>query len=152
MGERVEKQIEIRNKKASFEYHFLEEYSAGMMLTGTEIKSIRQGKANLQDAYCLLSNGEIWVKNMHISPYEKGTYLNHSPLRDRKLLLQKKEIRKLDKKLKDVGITLIPTRLYINEKGLAKLDIALAKGKKLFDKRNDIKEKDQRRDLAREMK
>lgn len=141
--------INIKNKKASFEFSILQSYTAGMQLTGTEIKSIRTGKVNLTDGYCLVSNNEVFVKNIHIAEYEKGTHYNHAPKRDRKLLLQKQEIRKIVSKMKDKGIALIPLRLFINEKGLAKIEIALAKGKKAFDKRADIKEKDIRREMQR---
>ncbi len=147
---KVLKNISVVNKKASFEYFFLEKYSAGMVLTGTEIKSIRQNKFNLVDAYCLFVGKELFVKNLNISKYEQGTHYNHEPLRDRKLLLQKKELKKLANKLTDKGLTIIPTRLFINEAGLAKLDIALAKGKKLYDKRDSIKERDISRERNRE--
>src|SRR5690606_35145495 len=119
--------------------HFLEEYSAGIVLTGTEIKSIREGKVSMADAYCFFNKGELFVKNMNISRYENGTHYNHDPLRERKLLLSRRELRKLENKLTDKGLTVIPTRIFINDGGLAKLDIALAKGKKLYDKRESIK-------------
>jgi SsrA-binding protein len=141
----MSKNINISNRRASFEYFFLETYTAGVVLTGTEIKSIRDGKVNLTDAYCIFLDDELIVHHLHISPYEKGTYANHSPTRDRKLLLKKRELRKLALKLKDQGLTIVPTRLYINENGLAKIDIALAKGKKLYDKRDSIKERDLKR-------
>lgn len=144
-----QKQIQIQNKRASFEYFFLDTYTAGMVLTGTEIKSIRLGKANLSDAYCYIQEGEVFIKHLHIAKYDAGTYLNHDPIRERKLLLQKKEIKKLTSKLQDKGLTLIPVKLFISDKGLAKLVIALAKGKKLFDKRESIKAKDVARDLNR---
>jgi SsrA-binding protein len=147
--DKIEKYVEIRNKKASFEYHFLETYTAGMVLQGTEIKSIRQGKVNMGDAYCFFEEGELWLKQLHISAYGDGTYLNHAPLRDRKLLLQKRELRKLEAKAKDVGLTIIPTRVFISERGFAKLDIALARGKKLYDKREDLKTRDAKREMAR---
>lgn len=147
--EQFAKNINIRNKKASFEYHFLETHIAGISLTGTEIKSIRLSKASLQEAYCYFNDGELYVKSMHISSYEQGTHYNHDPLRDRKLLLKKRELKKLEESLKDKGLTIIPTRLFINDRGLAKLEIALAKGKKLYDKREDIKEKDVKRELAK---
>ncbi len=143
------KNIDIKNKKARFEYAFLEEFTAGMVLTGTEIKSIRLGMVSMSDAYCLINNGEIFLKNFNISPYEKGTHYNHEPLRDRKLLLTKREIKKLTNKLTDKGLTIIPTRLFISDSGHAKIEIALAKGKKLFDKRDSIKEKDIERDNQR---
>ncbi len=145
----LSKNISIPNKKAKFEYAFLEEYSAGMVLTGTEIKSIRQGKVNMSDAYCLFNGTELFVKNLNIAKYEMGTHYNHEPLRERKLLLNKRELKKLANKITDKGLTIIPTRLYIAESGIAKLEIALAKGKKLFDKRETIKERDVSRDYQR---
>ncbi|MEZ0483047.1 SsrA-binding protein SmpB [Fibrella aquatica] len=145
----IVKQVDIRNRRASFEYSFLETYSAGLVLSGTEIKSIRQGKVNLQDAYCLFLNDELYVRQMSVSAYTEGTYNNHEPLRDRKLLLTKRELRKLSEKLKDQGLTIVPVRLYTNPRGFAKLDIALAKGKKLFDKRDSIKERDVSRTMQR---
>ncbi len=141
--------MEIKNKKASFEYFLLEVFSAGIVLTGTEIKSIRTGKASLKESYCAFTGDELFVRNMHISPYEYGTYNNHEPKRERKLLLTSRELRKLKGKLEEKGLTLIPTRLYINESGLAKLEIALAKGKKLYDKRDTLKQKDQQREIDR---
>jgi len=141
--------IEIINRRASFEYYFVQEYDAGMMLTGTEIKSIRAGNANLSDAWCLVENGEIWVKSMFIAEYKHGSDNNHETRRSRKLLLRKPELRKLEKKLKEKGFTLIPIRLFIGERGFAKLRIALATGKKSFDKREVIKERESKRDLDR---
>ncbi|MCR5114774.1 MAG: SsrA-binding protein SmpB [Bacteroidales bacterium] len=141
--------INIKNRKAEFEYYLLTSFTAGLVLTGTEIKSIRAGKANLTDSYCSFINGELWAHNIHISEYAEGSYNNHDPKRDRKLLLNRKELKKLASKLNDRGTTIIPTRLWINENGYAKLDIALARGKKMFDKRDSIKEKDQRRAAAR---
>jgi len=143
------KKVEIRNKRASFEYQFLDTYTAGIVLRGTEIKSIRQQKVNLQDAYCYVNEEGIFIKNMHISVYDKGTYLNHEPLRERRLLLQKKEINKIAKKLDDQGISLIPIKLFVSDRGFAKIEIAVAKGKKLYDKRDDLKEKDAKRELDR---
>jgi SsrA-binding protein len=143
------KQVEIKNRRASFEFSFLDTYSAGIILVGTEIKSIRQNKANITDSFCLFQNNELYIRGLNIAKYELGTDANHDPLRDRKLLLNKKELTKLSNKLKDQGLTIVPTKLYITEKGLAKVDIALAKGKKLFDKRDSIKEKDVKRDLER---
>ncbi len=148
--ENIEKHIEIRNRRASFEYFFIEKFTAGVMLMGTEIKSIRQGKVNLTDAYCLFLNEELYIRQMNISKYNEGTHYNHEPLRDRKLLLTKKEIKKLQNKLKDQGLTIVPTRMYISDRGFAKIDIALAKGKKLYDKRDSIKEKDVKRSMERE--
>jgi SsrA-binding protein len=142
--------IEIKNKRAYYEYFISDEVSAGMVLTGTEIKSIRNGKANITDAYCTFVNDELFVRNMNIAEYDYGSYNAHEPRRDRKLLLTKRELRKLRNKVKDVGLTIIPLRLYINEKGLAKLEIGLAKGKKLYDKRASIKDRDVKRDMERE--
>ena len=138
-------QIAIKNRKADYQYFLLTSFTAGIVLTGTEIKSIRAGKANITDAYCSFINNELWVHNMHISEYANGSYNNHLPKRDRKLLLNRKELRKLTTKLNERGFTIIPTLLWINENGYAKLDISLAKGKKLYDKRESIKEKDERR-------
>jgi SsrA-binding protein len=150
MKDKIEKNVEIKNRRASFEYSFLEKYTAGIMLMGTEIKSIRQGKVNLTDAYCLFLGEGLYIRQMNISKYNEGTHYNHDPLRDRKLLLTKRELRKLQNSLKDVGLTMIPTRMYISERGFAKIDIALAKGKKLYDKRDSIKEKDVKRSMERE--
>lgn len=144
--------IQIKNKKAAFEYFFVDTYTAGIVLTGTEIKSIRQGKASLVDAYCIIINGEIWVKGMNISPYFYGSYNNHESKRDRKLLLTRKEIRKLQEATKQVGFTIVPTLVFIDQKGHAKMDIALAKGKKSFDKRQTLKEKEDRREMDRAIK
>jgi SsrA-binding protein len=142
-------QIKIKNRKAEFEYFLLSKFTAGIVLTGTEIKSIRQGKANLTDAWCRIDNEELWVVGLHIAEYSHGGHYNHTPLRERKLLVNKKELRKLASKMKEKGTSIIPTLLFINEKGYAKLDIALAKGKRQYDKRETIKEKDVRRDLDR---
>jgi len=146
------KSISILNKKASFEFSFLEKFVAGMVLTGTEIKSIRLGKANITDGFCVIQNGEIFVRNMEITPYDKGTHYNHEPKRDRKLLLKRTEIRKLENKLKDQGLTIVPLKLFISDDGWAKMEIALAKGKKLFDKRQDIKKRDTERETQRKLK
>ncbi|MCL1850676.1 MAG: SsrA-binding protein SmpB [Bacteroidetes bacterium] len=142
--------ISIKNRKAEYEYFLLTKYTAGLVLTGTEIKSIRTGKANIQDAYCSFENGELWVHNMHVSEYANGSYNNHEAKRDRKLLLNKREIKKLLVKLNERGFTVIPTLLYINENGYAKLDVALARGKKKYDKRETIKEKDNRLNYDRD--
>ena len=142
-------QIQIKNKKARFEYQLNDHFVAGLVLTGTEIKSIRMGKANLQDAYCVFERDELWVQGMHISPYEQGSHYNHEPRRKRKLLLNKSEIKKLRKISKDVGITMIPLRLFINARGLAKMEFATGKGKKLYDKRQDIRKKDEQREIRR---
>lgn len=141
--------LNIKNRKASFEFQFLDTYTAGIVLTGTEIKSVRDGKVNLGDAYCQFANEELYIKNMHISEYKEGTYNNHDPKRYRKLLLTKKELRKLQSKLKDKGLTIIPTSMFINERGFAKVSIALARGKKLYDKREDLKKKDAQRQMDR---
>ncbi len=141
--------IEIKNKKAGFEYFLLSTYVAGLVLTGTEIKSIREGKANLSDAYCSFIGNELFVRNMHIAEYKFGTHFNHEPKRDRKLLLQHKELHKLLTKIKEKGLTIIPVMLFINEKGLAKLEIALAKGKKSYDKRETLKQKEGKREIER---
>lgn len=141
--------INIKNKRASFDYEFVETFTAGIVLTGTEIKSIRMGKASLVDTYCFINKGEVWVKNMHITEYFYGSYNNHTVRRDRKLLLNKKEIAKLERGTKETGFTIVPYRMFINEKGLAKVVIALAKGKKQYDKRESLKEKDDRREMDR---
>lgn len=141
--------IEIKNKRASFEYFLISTYTAGLVLTGTEIKSIREGKANLSDAFCSFRNGELYVNQLYISEYTMGTHYNHDPKRDRKLLLNKNELRKLETKTKEKGFTIIPVMLYVNPKGMAKLEIALAKGKKFFDKRETLKQKDSKREMDR---
>jgi SsrA-binding protein len=141
--------INIRNKKASFEFFLLDKFIAGIVLTGTEIKSLRSGKASINEAYCSFTSGELFVRNMHIAEYDYGTYNNHEPKRERKLLLTRKELKKLQSKLNEKGLTLVPTYLFINDKGLAKLEIALAKGKKLYDKRETLKQKDNKRELER---
>lgn len=141
--------IRIKNKRASFEYYVIEQLVAGIVLTGTEIKSIRDGKANLSDSYCVFVGMELFVKGMHISEYTYGTYNNHDPKRDRKLLLNFRELRKLSTKVKEKGFTIVPLALFINEKGLAKLEIALARGKHHFDKRDTLKEKDTKREIDR---
>jgi SsrA-binding protein len=145
----MQAKIEIRNKRARYEYFLSDELTAGIVLSGTEIKSIRLGKANITDAYCTFINGELFVKNMHISDYVFGSYNRHEPNTERKLLLNKRELHKYEIKTKERGFTIIPLRLFINEKGLAKLDIALARGKKLYDKRDSIKQKDIQRDIER---
>jgi SsrA-binding protein len=143
---KIAKTIDVTNRQAGFEYFFLDNFTAGMMLVGTEIKSIRQSKFNLNDSYCLfLGENALFIRNLHISPYEMGTHNNHLPLRDRKLLLTKKELKKLTLKLNDQGLTIVPTRLYIDDNGRAKIEIALAKGKKLYDKRETIKERESKR-------
>ncbi len=141
--------VEIVNRKASYEYEFVQEFNAGMMLTGTEIKSIRDGNANLTDAYCLFANEELWVRNMYIAEYSHGTDNNHLPRRNRKLLLRKSEMRKLERGVKEKGSTIIPYKIYISERGFAKLTIELARGKKEFDKRETIKAREDKRSLDR---
>ncbi len=146
----MQKTINIRNKKARFEYEILDRYTAGIVLTGTEIKSIRQSKASIAESFCEFNaQGELFVINMSIEEYSHGTYYNHRPKAERKLLLNKRELKKLEREVKNTGLTIVPLRLFINEKGYAKLDIALAKGKKLYDKRDTIKDRDNKRDLDR---
>jgi SsrA-binding protein len=142
-------QIRIKNKKAWHEYMLLEEFTAGVMLLGTEIKSIREGKVNLTDSYCTFSGDELFVLNMHIAEYKFGNQFNHEPKRPRKLLLNRRELKKIQGKVKDKGITIVPLELYINEAGFAKLLIAIARGKKLYDKRESLKNKDQQREMDR---
>lgn len=141
--------VNIKNRRAAFDYHVTESYTAGIVLTGTEIKSIRQSRASLVDTYCTFIAGELWVKNMHVAEYFYGSYNNHTTRRDRKLLLERKELRKLQQAVKNPGFTIVPMRLYINEKGLAKLVIALARGKHEYDKRESIKERDDKREMDR---
>ena len=150
--EKPTNQITIKNKRASFDYELLETFTAGLVLTGTEIKSIRLGKASLVDTFAIVEHGEVWVKNMYVAEYFFGTYNNHAPRRDRKLLLNRKEIRRLQTAAKDRGFTLVPTRLFINERGLAKLVLAIARGKKEYDKRQSIRERDDRREMDRMFK
>ena len=147
-----QKELNIRNKKARFEYHLDEFFNAGIQLSGTEIKSIRNGKASILEAYCVFSNGEVWIRNMHITEYENGSFYNHKPRAERKLLLNRKEIDKIEKFLKTKGNTLIPLKLFLSEKGWVKIEIACATGKKLHDKRQDLKEKDDRREMDRALK
>lgn len=144
--------ISIKNKRASFDYEILEEWVAGIVLTGTEIKSIRLSKASLLDCYCYIHDGELYVHGMNISEYHWGTYNNHQPKRDRKLLLQAREIRKIERALQDKGLTVVGMKLFINDKGYAKLLIGMARGRKNFDKREYIKEKDAKREMSRVMK
>lgn len=148
----IQQKISIKNRRASFDYSFLEKFTAGIVLVGTEIKAIRQGKASLVDSYCYFKNDELYIKNMNISEYTEGNVYNHEPTRERKLLLNKIELTKLQKKLKDQGLTIVPIELFTSDKGYAKLEIALAKGKKQFDKRDDLKAKDIDRDLKRRFK
>ena len=144
--------VQIRNKKASFEYFFTDTYTAGIVLTGTEIKSIRAGKASLVDSFCVVYKGELWVKGMNISPYFYGSYSNHEAKRDRKLLLTKQELRRLADAAAQIGFTIVPTLLFIDEHGRPKVNIAVAKGKKEFDKRQTLREKQDRREMDRMMK
>lgn len=143
------KEVNIKNRRATFDYAISDTFTAGIVLTGTEIKSIRQGKASLVDTFCYVNNGEVWVKNMYIAEYFYGTYNNHTERRDRKLLLNRKEIAHLEKNGKESGFSIIPLRLFISEKGYAKLVIGVARGKKEYDKRQAIKERDDKRDIAR---
>jgi len=145
----MEKSVNIRNKRASHEYFLVQEVTAGIQLTGTEIKSIRDGTASIADAYCTFTGSELFVRNMHITEYLYGTHYNHEPKRDRKLLLTKRELKKLAIKVKERGFTIIPVLLFINEKGLAKLTIALARGKHAYDKRETLKQKDHQREMER---
>ena len=145
---KVKSDVKILNKKAKFEYIILDRYTAGIVLYGTEIKSIREGKASLVDSYCAVEHGEMYVKQMHIAEYRFGSYANHEAKRDRKLLLQRKEIRKLEKATKDTGKTIVPLCLFVNEKGLAKMEIALCQGKHTYDKRQALRESDDKRQIA----
>lgn len=144
--------VELKNRQAYYEYFIDAKYDAGIVLLGTEVKSLRQGKASFNDSYCIIHKGEIWVKSLHIAEYSHGTVNNHDPLRDRKLLLEKREIRKIETKLKEKGYTLVPLRIYFNTKGLAKMEIGLARGKKLHDKRETIRKKDVDREMKRFLK
>lgn len=147
--QRFANDVNIRNRQASYEYELLDKYVAGIVLTGTEIKSIREGKINLQDGYAYFNNGELFVKGINISPYAQGTHYNHEATRERKLLLKRAELRKLESKTSEKGLTLVPTRLFINDRGFAKIEIALGRGKKMHDKRDSIKERDVKRELDR---
>ena len=144
--------VNIKTKKAAFEYFFIETFTAGIVLTGTEIKSIRAGKASLVDSYCYIVNEEMWVRSMSVSPYFYGSYNNHEMKRDRKLLLTKREIRRLESATKQTGYTIVPLLVFIDQNGRAKMDIALCKGKKAFDKRQTLKEKEDRREMDRAIK
>ena len=152
MKQKIQKGVLIPNKRATFDYELLDTYTAGLVLVGTEIKSLRLGKASLVDAYCYYHNGELWLKNANISEYFYGSYNNHVARRDRKLLLNRKELRKLLDYVQTPGVTIIPTKIFINERGLAKIVIAPARGKKLYDKRASLREKDDRREMDRAMK
>lgn len=144
--------MDIRNRSAYHEYFIDARYDAGMVLLGTEVKSLRSGRASFNDAYCQVHKGEVWIKSLHIGEYSHGTVNNHDPVRDRKLLLQKREIKKIESKLKEKGYTLIPLRIFLNDKNLVKVEIGLAKGKKLHDKRESIKQKDVEREMKRFLK
>lgn len=146
---RFSNNIQIKNRKASYEFEFVEKLEVGIMLKGTEIKSLREGKASIQEAYCYFKKGELFIKGMNISPYSQASFESHDMTRDRKLLLKKKELEKFKSKMEEKGLTIVPLRIYINSRGLAKLEIALAKGKKIYDKRDSIKKKDQKRELER---
>lgn len=143
--------INIRNKRASFDYELIDTYTAGLKLFGSEIKSIREGKASISEAYCLFRSNELWVKNMHIREFDHATHYQHDPVRMRKLLMNRRELKRLETKVKEKGFTIVPLKVWINERGFAKLDIALARGKKTHDKRHSIKEKDLRREMDRHM-
>ncbi len=147
--DRIQKHVNIVNRRASFEYQFIDKYIAGVMLMGTEIKSIREGKVNMQDGYCVFQNDELWLHGMHIATYTEGTRYNHEPTRTRKLLLNKRELKKLGNAAQEQGVTIIPIRVFISERGFAKVEIALARGKKLYDKREDLKAKDMKREIER---
>ena len=144
--------VNIKNKRATFDYELLDTYTAGIVLTGTEIKSIRLGKASLVDTFCIFEKDALWVRNMNITEYFYGSYNNHVARRDRKLLLNKKELKKIQRSVKETGYTIVPTRLFLNDRGLAKLNIAIARGKKQYDKRQTLKEKDDKRMMDRIMK
>ena len=146
---RFSNNIQIKNRKASYEFEFVEKVEAGIMLKGTEIKSLREGKASIQEAYCYFKKEELYIKGMNISPYSQASFESHEMTRDRKLLLKKRELEKFKSKTEEKGLTIVPVRIYINKRGLAKLEIALAKGKKIYDKRESIKKKDQKRELER---
>ena len=152
MKQKTQRSISILNKRATFDYELLDTYTAGLVLVGTEIKSLRLGKASLVDAYCYFHNGELWLKNANISEYFYGSYNNHAARRDRKLLLSRKELRRLQDYVQTPGVTIIPTKIFINDRGLAKIIIATARGKKLYDKRASLREKDDRREMDRAMK
>jgi SsrA-binding protein len=149
VSKRFSNDINVRNRQATYEFELLDKYVAGIVLRGTEIKSIREGKVNLQDGYCYFSNNELFAKGINITPYAQGTHYNHEALRERKLLLKRAELKKLERKVDEKGLTLVPVRLFINERGYAKIEIALARGKKVHDKRDSIKERDIKRELDR---
>jgi SsrA-binding protein len=140
---------EIRNRQAYYDYFIDDKYDAGMVLTGTEVKSLRAGRASFNDSYCYFHRGELWIKSLHIAEYSHGTSSNHEPLRERKLLLNKKELRKIESKIKEKGITVVPLRIFFSEKGIAKIELGLGKGKKLYDKRETIKQRDNQREMKK---
>ena len=144
--------MEIKNRSAYFEYHIEDKYTAGMILTGTEVKSLRGGRASFNDSYCIFHRGELFIRSLHIAEYSHGTANNHDPMRERKLLLNKKELRKMESKLKEKGYTIVPLRIFFNEKNMAKLEIGLGKGKKLHDKRESIRQRDVEREMKRYIK
>ncbi len=144
--------IQIKNKRATFDYELIDTFTAGIVLTGTEIKSIRQGKASLVDTFCFFANGELWVKNMYIAEYFYGSYNNHAARRDRKLLLNRKELKSIEAATKTTGLTIVPVRMFLNERGLVKVVVATAKGKKSYDKRNSLKEREDKRAMDRAFK
>jgi SsrA-binding protein len=143
---------ELRNRQAYYDYFIDEKYEAGMVLSGTEVKSLRAGRASFNDSYCIIDKGELWVKSLHIAEYSHGTSSNHEPLRERKLLLNKKEIRKLDSKIREKGVTVVPLRIFFSDKGLAKMEIGVGRGKKLYDKRETIKQRDTEREMKKYLK
>jgi SsrA-binding protein len=144
--------LEIVNRRATHEFHFLQTFEAGIQLTGTEVKSIRSGQANLSDAYCVFDHGELWVRNLHISEYKEGAHNNQEPKRPRKLLLNRLELRKLERKVSEKGMAIVPYKLYFSERGMIKLEIALASGKKAYDKRESLKDRDIKREVDRSLK
>lgn len=143
---------EIRNRQAYYEYFIEEKYDAGMVLTGTEVKSLRAGRASFNDSYCYFNKGELWIKSLHIAEYSHGTVNNHDPVRERKLLLTKKELKKIESKIKEKGVTVVPLRIFFSEKGLVKIELGLGKGKKLYDKRETIKQRDTQREMKKYLK
>ena len=149
---KISSSVNIQNRRARFDYLILDGYSAGIVLTGTEIKSIRTGKASLTDSFCYINNGEVWMKNSYIAPYERGSYLNHSARRDRKLLLNRREINRLVADSRSPGFSIVPLRIYLSERGLAKVEIALCRGKKEYDKRASLREQQDKREIQRVMK
>ena len=149
---KISSAVNIQNRRARFDYLILDRYSAGIVLTGTEIKSIRTGKASLTDSFCYINNGEVWMKNSYIAPYERGSYLNHSARRDRKLLLNRREINRLVADSRSPGFSIVPLRIYLSERGLAKVEIALCRGKKEYDKRASLREQQDKREIQRVMK